>query len=1674
MGWSNGPKTWSELNARLSDGRRRVTSPRPGAESASDPAPASNAVGPTSSPERTVLLTDRQAGSGTPPPGRDGKPDAESVADGFDVPVLERHGRVVPIGKPGRVDNIPPIAESPVSPRSAGSTESHEWAGGRLADHPSARSSAPRSEAGLSSNTGSPSRTGQSTRVAVGESGWQPGRARVPQPESQPQSRLRRPQEPQPQQPPLKPLQQQPQPLQQRTQAKKEWDGGPRPDGGDAQAWARKRAPYEPTGTQAHPTKARETTETVPYAELHCHSNFSFLDGASHPEELVEEAVRLGLKALAITDHDGLYGVVRFAEAARAHGLPTVFGSELTLHAMGRADQRVGNPDPDGDHLVVLAADPIGYGRLARAIATSHLAAGEKGAPRLLVEQLAALGAGSTVPFHEALRRGPSPEQLVAGDTVLSALNVTHLHESMADAAALDEAICRHPAALAQVEMRARAERLGALPPNALGSPNFSNSSNSSLSRRELQYQLDREREVLAAAGITADGRFIPPGPGDLYRSLAALSAADSATGFSAQPYPPVNQIRAHSNNGGARSGIGGRDLGHWRILTGCRKGAVARALVNDGPRAAARQLDRLIDAFGQQHVVVELWDHGDPLDSVRNDAMAKLAANAGVDLIATNNVHYAHPSKRPLATALAAVRSRRSLDEVDGWLPAGSGAHLRSGAEQAKRFARYPGAVARAAELALECAFDLKLVAPNLPPYPCPDGLTEMGLLRRLTEDGAERRYGKRKGGPDGADSERVPRAYGQIDHELRLVAELGFAGYFLVVWDLVEFCRRSNIFCQGRGSAANSAVCYALGITNADAVSLGLLFERFLSPERDGPPDIDIDIESGRREEVIQYVYARYGRERAAQVANVITYRSRSAVRDMGKALGHSPGQLDAWGKVVDGWGRVAATAELPNHGIPKPVLDLATQVEDFPRHLGIHSGGMVICDRPVVEVCPVEWGRFTGRSNSSIHAVEGTDVDGRATNLPLRTVLQWDKEDCARAGLVKFDLLGLGMLSALHNGVDFIRSHHGVETELALIPQEDDVYDMICRADTIGVFQIESRAQMATLPRLRPRHFYDLVVEVALIRPGPIQGGSVHPYIRRRNGQEAVTYLHPLLERSLKKTLGIPLFQEQLMQMSIDIANFTASEADQLRQAMGSKRSTERMERLKQRLFDGMRANGVDDETALIIYDKLAAFANYGFPESHSVSFAYLVYASCWMKHHYPAAFCAALLNAQPMGFYSPQSLTADARRHGVTILGPDLNASSAGATLEWEPTERSGQQTSEQHSSPSTALQTSRLEDELAGKNTVEAGERSSNVTPLQANVNGVLPHFGDNELAGNNAGADDQPSNVTPFPVRANPARANDARDDGTLRSKRLDHRAPVDERGYPIYQPALRMGLADIRSIGGDLATRIVEERIHNGAYQDMGDLVRRIDPGQVVLEALATAGAFTKCFGLERRAALWAAGAAAQGRPGRLAGIVTGERAPNLPGMAAIEEAAADLWATGVTLGGYPTVHVREELRALGIRSSAELREVEHGTRVWVGGVVTHRQRPQTAGGTTFINLEDETGLVNVIVSKGAWARYRQIARGASALLIRGTLERTEAPAFNAAGSTPSPFEATAHEARPNFTVVGAREQQTQQTPSAAPSNQDPNRPCVINIVADKIDLLSMQIKPGKSRDFH
>ena len=1167
----------------------------------------------------------------------------------------------------------------------------------------------------------------------------------------------------------------------------------------------------------------------VPYAELHARSRFSFMDGSSNPEELVAEAVRLGLDALAITDRDGFYGVVRFAEAAQDAGLPTVFGAELTLDLA--SSSRPPGPILPSDRreqsrsVVVLARDAAGYAALGTLITKAHMA-GRKGAPRL-----------STAEFLEA--------------------------------------------------------------------------------------------------------------------------------------------AAAHRDR--------------WAILTGAHGGAVPSALVAHGPRAAAAALDRLIDAAGADNVFVELWDHGDPLDGHRNDALAELGVRRGVQPVCANAVRYASPADRRLADALAAVGERRGLGDHNGWLPAWGGAHLRSGAEQARRFARYPGAVEAAARLGLDCAFSLSLVAPGLPPYPCPDGLDETAYLRQLAHAGALERYGP-------PEAERVPGAWRQISHELDMIGRLGFCGYFLVVWDITSFCRAHDIYCQGRGSAANSAVCYVLGITNVDAVALGLLFERFLSPERDGPPDIDIDIESGRREEVIQYVYGRYGRDRTAQVANVIAYRARSAVRDMARALGHPPAVQDAWAKSLDRYGGLGEPAAGPGRGnggsaaqsatnrdragngtrrgaggatragtgagasgrdpdaIPDDVLRLAAEAEGGPRHLGIHSGGMVICDRPIAEVCPVEWASMADRS-----------------------VLQWDKDDCAAAGLVKFDLLGLGMLSALHYAVDLVELAHGERIDLAQLPQDPAVYDMLCEADSVGVFQVESRAQMATLPRLRPRCFYDLVVEVALIRPGPIQGGSVHPYIRRRNGTEPVTYLHPLLERSLAKTLGVPLFQEQLMQMAIDAAGFTPAESDELRRAMGAKRSVERMQRLRGRFFAGTAERGIGTEVAEQIWQKMVAFANYGFPESHSVSFAYLVYASAWIKRHYPAAFCAALLNAQPMGFYSPHSLCQDARRHGVVVHSPDINLSADTAVL--EPCEES---------TGGMAVRPVDRSVSDAGQDACEGSTGGMAVRLGLSSVRGVGP-----ELAA--AIAEEAPYESMEHLVRSVSERRIATERAGGPHEKSFSGPAQMSE-----HKIAAERAEAAGQATNGQqpaAAGQPVSPQPTN-SKRAAGRRGRKKDPrlpplDLPVLEALAAAGAFDS-LGLDRRAALWTAGAVAQSGADRLPGAVTGTRVPELRPMSPQEQSAADLWSTGVAADGHPTRFHRAELAAAGVVTAADLLIWPVG-RVKVAGTVSHRQRPATAGGTMFINLEDETGLINVIVSRGCQARFRKPVFTARALTIRGRLERHE-----------------------------------------------------------------------------
>ncbi|MEA2680261.1 MAG: error-prone polymerase, partial [Candidatus Binataceae bacterium] len=624
----------------------------------------------------------------------------------------------------------------------------------------------------------------------------------------------------------------------------------------------------------------------------------------------------------------------------------------------------------------------------------------------------------------------------------------------------------------------------------------------------------------------------------------------------------------------------------------------------------------------------------------------AALASATGTPIVATNDVCHGG-ADRQLLDVLTCIRLKTTLEEAGRSLWINNQRHLKSPVEMTALFRDLPGAIAASRAIAERCAFQLCDMGYRFPDYPLPPGETPDSYLRILTYAGARERW-------RGKIDDRTKK---QLEHELIVIERLKLAGYFLIVWDIVQFCRESNIMVQGRGSAANSAVCYALGITAVDAVKMELLFERFLSEERGEWPDIDLDLPSGdEREKAIQYVYRRYGERGAAMTANVITYRTRSAVREVGKSLGFSPDQVDRLAKLNQVYEfrdqhddlvallkRGGVDAEAPRI---RMLVDLVRKIQSLPRHLGQHSGGIVIAAQPLDEIVPLE-----------------------PATMPGRVVIQWDKDDCADLGIIKIDLLGLGMLAALEEAIPLIRTHEGVEIDLAHIPADDpEVYAMLRRADTVGVFQIESRAQMATLPRMKPERFYDLVVEVAIIRPGPIVGKMVHPYLDRRNGRAPVEYSHPSLEPILKRTLGIPLFQEQLLRIAMTAAGFTGGEAEELRRAMGFKRSAERMEKIEARLRAGMSRNKIAGNVADDIVRSITSFALYGFPESHAASFALIAYASAYLKYHHPAAFFAAMLNCYPLGFYHPSTLVKDAERRGVVALPIDVTRSNWKCTVE----------------------------------------------------------------------------------------------------------------------------------------------------------------------------------------------------------------------------------------------------------------------------------------------------------------------------------------------------------------------------------------------------------------------
>jgi error-prone DNA polymerase len=1018
--------------------------------------------------------------------------------------------------------------------------------------------------------------------------------------------------------------------------------------------------------------------------------------------------------------------------------------------------------------------------------------------------------------------------------------------------------------------------------------------------------------------------------------------------------------------------------------LTGCPRGWVPSLAATGDVDDACEATATLLDIFDRR-VAIECWDHGLPEERETSQKLMAIASALDIPWVVTNDVHYAYPRDRVVHDVLCCLKHQRTLDEMGTRLRPNGEWYLKSGAQLLRRWQHAPAGLRNTLAVAERCTFRLEQLSPTLPAFPLPPGVSADEYLERLVAQGAEERWGP-------AES-REPKVERQIQHELGLIRKLGLAGFFLIVWDIVRFAHRRGILCQGRGSAANSAVCFCLGITAVDPIKLGLLFERFLSEDRKEAPDIDVDFAHEEREHVIQYVYEKYGREHAAMVCEQITWRGRSAVRDAARVLGFSVEQADRLATLSDrftaratadalrgresaeeviarafkpfsaaaakdetaagtfsaplrGGGPADRAAEngpwwedphakqshnerrnpttafrqtQPSTGIihqagldpedkrVRVLADLVDGLHQLPRHRSIHVGGFVLTEEPLSTVVPIE-----------------------PASMKDRTVIQWEKDDLDPVGLVKIDVLGLGMLTLMQKCITYVRQTRGVTVDLAQLDMNDQaVYDDLSTADTIGVFQVESRAQMNTLPRLKPRKFYDLVVEVAIIRPGPIQGDMVHPYLRRRAGVEEVTYPHPSLQPILERTLGVPLFQEQGMQVAIAAAGFTPGEADSLRKAMGHKRSRERMAAICQKLIDGMKRNGIAEDVAMRIYNQINAFADYGFPESHAASFALLVYASAYLKHYYAPEFTAAILNAQPMGFYAPGTIIEDAKRHGVRVRPIDIRWS------QWD--------------------------------HTLDIEDRTSSV-------------------------------------VRQHESRV--------------------------MRQPAVRLGLRLIKGLGSR-SQEIFETARAAGPFTSVEDFVRRTSFDRRALRHLAMAGAFDGFLKSEpdlqkRRAALWEVLDAARGDAGPLAprsssapARSAAENGPaarftrsgrehpapprtKLPAMSPGELTEADYRMTGVSLNGHPMLHLRPLMQPNGVLSAAEIQKrarngrvpVEDGRVVAVAGLVICRQRPGTAKGFVFLTLEDETGMVNVVVTPKRFEQQALLISTTPLLLVRGVLQ--------------------------------------------------------------------------------
>jgi error-prone DNA polymerase len=960
--------------------------------------------------------------------------------------------------------------------------------------------------------------------------------------------------------------------------------------------------------------------------------------------------------------------------------------------------------------------------------------------------------------------------------------------------------------------------------------------------------------------------------------------------------------------------------------LTGGDEGPLAYTLAQGGIEAATAAVEQLCEIFTRENVYVELQRHFCREEESRNQAAIEIARKLKLPLLATNGVRYAQSPEREVLDVFTCIRHHRTLATAGKLLARNSERHFKSPTEMARLFADHPEAIANTQLLSSRLKFTLNDLGYQFPKYPTPQGESQIQFLRERTRDGMLWRYG--------AENERARR---QMERELAMIESLELAGYFLIVWDIIRFCREQNILVQGRGSAANSAVCYALGITAVDPVGMDLLFERFLSEERGEWPDIDLDLPSGdQRERAIQYVYQRYGQLGAAMTANVITYRGRSAAREVGKALSFDPETLNRLTSLVDAWEYKDADDTLARqfrdagldfqHLQIRKFFELCMAVQDLPRHLGQHSGGMVICQGQLDSVVPLE-----------------------PATMPGRVVVQWDKEDCADMGIVKVDLLGLGMMAVLEDSIQIIRDDYSEEIDLGRLPAGDPlVYETLQKSDTVGMFQIESRAQMAFLPRMHPTCFYDIVVQVGIIRPGPIVGKMVHPYLKRRQGREAPDSLHPSLEPVLARTLGVPLFQEQLLRMAMIAAGFTGGEAEELRRAFGFKRSEARMKDIEKKLRAGMNKQGIAPDIQDKIVLSITSFALYGFPESHAASFALIAYASAYLKCHYLPAFTAAILNNQPMGFYNPATLVKDAQRHGLKVKPIDITVSNWKCTLERiQPAEP----TRPRDPFPASPISQDTTQSEPS---VIPNGVRDLHL-PSPRKSSGKLPNTFALRLGLNFAKG-----------VRAEIAGE-------IIRERGIRPFASIDDLKLRILamQKSELTALAEIGALNS-LAGQPGHRR------SALWQVERAARPAGPLLESPTQHPPI------------------AESTPSCHPERSEGSAFPLAP-MTPEERLLADFRGTGLTVGLHPMAHHRRTLKRQGVHSAIELRALRDGAPVRIAGSVIARQRPGTAKGFVFLSIEDETGIANAIITPQLFMQNRVLVVNQQFLLIDGVLQNQD-----------------------------------------------------------------------------